>query len=231
MQLPMYQIPPDKERELSESLTVFNFSEADLYTKSAGRTYCVRKGTVRELPASICYRTFGDPNLRKHGDAQQAQRWEREVNRVKHRYFIGSEKDTADLFFTKYLLTGKIGCRDILHRFVETEKVQLDLNLDPAERIAATARLFYGKAVGEMDPVSYGGRAAREEDLVMFSKFHLDPAAEVKEMSQAEVLDFTAAMFGSKAAPTTPGGSWQAGDDPRQHPETAANAHFVTLTK
>ena len=230
MHLPMYQIPPEKERELTDQLHVFNFSDVDLYTKSAGKTYCVRKGTVRELPASICYRTFGDPNLRKYGNATEAQRWEREVNRVKHRYFIGNETDSSQLFFTRYLLAGKIGCQEILRRFVETEKIQLDLEQDPQTRLTHIAHLFYGKAVGEPDPVSHGGRSARAEDLALFSKFHLADTDEVKEMSQEEVMDFSAAMFGTKCAPSTPGGSFSGTwDEARANPETAAQTHMVVI--
>lgn len=227
MHLAIPTISPEKQAELDEVLTIFNFSDVDFLAKGKGRVFRIRAHSTRQLPASYCYLWFGDPSLRRNGNIEEAMVWERTVRKLMHRYFVGNEASPNDLFFNKYIVSGKIGCRELLQRFAVRENLHLDLNKSPQELLAFVASRFYGKSLLESDEISDGGQTATIEDMAMFTPYRLAEGEDVREMSDADVVSFANAMFGSEPTPTFGKGDYQASMDPRNHPETAGRYRSV----
>lgn len=227
MHLAHPSVPPEKQAELDDLLTVYNFSDVDFVAKFRGKTYRVKKMSTREFSAAACYLWFGDPGLRSATDAWSAMLWEREVNRIKHRFFVGNEADPENLFFNKYIRSGLIGCRQVLQRFVQKTNLHINPDRPPMDQLRFVANQYYGKILLQDETISDGGVPVTEGDVTMFSEHRLSGDESVKAMTDTDVLNFAASTFGSASIPTVGVGGYDTSMDPRAFAETASRCTWL----
>ena len=226
-----YQMSPEKRRELSEIVTIFNFSDTDFVRKAQGEMYRVKARSVRELPMSHAYVWFGNPAMRDSETKASAAAWEKHIRHLTHQYLKGDETSIKNSFFHKYILTGQIGCLQLLQRFVEKSGMHVNPDLPEDEQRAQVARAYYGKTMTEDAKINDGGRPLDMADMVMFSQRRLAPGEQVRELSEEDVKTFTAGMFGTAKTPThglgdtlNPGGLLSAGESNSIFSAVAAGA-------
>jgi hypothetical protein len=147
--------------------------------------------------------------------------WEREVDRVKHLYFVGNETSPDQTFFMRYLYTGQIGCPDVLYTYATAKRIPLDANQPVLEQLSMLAKRFYGRLVAKEEVIQDVGQAMSLNDLRMFGQYKLPEGAKIQEIDERDLLGSlmpgAGTMPGATALPITPSlpfGAFGVSNDP-----------------